>query len=137
MATIVRTGGGGGGAGNTEYYYMYATEYHNKFQVGKKDGTKYPTGGFSDGGMKGVYQINTGSHTKMRITGYAYQNYGSGNAVCVQYDSDNSKIFESTAHPKAFDTGVINCKSNSVINLYGEGWSSSDRAFVYIGVTLF
>ena len=134
MATIVRTGGSG--AGNTEYYYMYATE-HGLFQVGKKDGTKYPPAGVSDGGMKGVYQINTGSHTKMRITGCAYQNYGSENAVCVQYDSDNSKIFESTAHPNAFDTGVINCKSNSVINLFGDGWSSGDGTFVYIGVTLF
>ena len=133
MATIVRTGGGGGGAGNTEYYYMYATEKHNLFQVGKKDGTKYPP----DGGMTGVYQINTGSHTKMRITGCARQNYGTENAVCVQYDSDNSKIFESTVHPGAFDTGVINCKPNSVINLFGYGWSSNDRAFVYIGVTLF
>ena len=134
MATIIRVGGG---AGNTEYYYMYATEYNNLFKVGKKGGTKYPPAGTSDCGMKGEYQINTGSHTKMRITGCAYQNYGSENAVCVQYDSDNSKIFESTAHPIAFDTGVINCKSNSVINLYGEGQSSSDRAFVYIGVTLF
>ncbi len=136
MATIVRTGGGGGGAGNTEYYYMCAAIYHNLFEVGKKDGTKYPHG-TSDGGMTGVYQINTGSHTKMRITGYARQNYGTENAVCVQYDSDNSKIFESTAHPDAFDTGVINCKSNSVINLFGYGWSSQDIAFVYIGVTLF